>query len=110
MKRSASISILLLALAAPALAADMGMGGMAMGNMAHEQSATAAAVGVVKAVDQARGVVTISHEPIKSLGWSAMTMDFVVDQPELLKKLNPGKKVHFQFREHGDDYLITAVD
>ncbi len=110
MKRFASITILLSLVSIPAQAADMVMGGMHMGSSAQEQSAAVQAVGVVKAVDQARGVVTITHEPIPSLGWSAMTMDFMVDKPALYKKLMPGKKVHFQFRERGEDYLLIAVN
>lgn len=110
MKRSVSITILLSLFSFPALAGGMSMDGMNMGNSVHEQPVQVQAVGVVKAVDQSRGVATISHEPIKSLGWSAMTMDFLVEKPALLKKLVPGKKVHFQFLERGDDYLITAVD
>ncbi|HVI32023.1 copper-binding protein [Phenylobacterium sp.] len=66
---------------------------------AHAAPAAAAAVtgvGVVKAVDARAGTVTIAHEPIKALGWPAMTMPFKVSDPALLKAAAVGDKVTFQ--------------
>ncbi len=96
----------------PAQAADNGMSGMDMGNMemnAPAKGAETQAVGVVDAVDATKGIVTISHEPIKSLGWSAMTMDFVVKDKKILAKLSKGKKIHFSFVEQHGDYVVTKV-
>ena len=86
---------------------DMDMKGMETGKMA--QGAAHKGVGVVKKVDPAKGVVTLAHEPIKSLNWSAMTMGFQVKDKTLLDKLQAGKKVEFEFVQQGKDYLITAV-
>jgi Cu(I)/Ag(I) efflux system periplasmic protein CusF len=66
-------------------------------------------VGVVEAVDQAKGIVTLRHEPIASLGWSAMTMDFAVEDKALFSKLAVGKKVQFQFVKQHNHYVVTGV-
>lgn len=65
----------------------------------HAAPAAAAAVsgaGVVKGIDAGAGTVTIAHEPIKALGWPAMTMPFKVSDPALLKAAGVGDKVTFQ--------------
>jgi Cu(I)/Ag(I) efflux system periplasmic protein CusF len=66
-------------------------------------------VGVVKSVDPAKSTVTLDHEPVKSLNWSAMTMSFEVKDKALLDKLQTGKKVEFEFVQQGKDNIITAV-
>jgi Cu(I)/Ag(I) efflux system protein CusF len=67
------------------------------------------ATGVVKKVDPKAGTVTLAHEPVKSLKWSAMTMDFQVKDKSLLDKLAVNKKVEFEFVQQGKDYVITSV-
>lgn len=108
MKHTAIIAICALLFSIQSCAAEMNMSGM-QHDSAAVVGATAEANGVVKSLDAAKGVVTITHEPIKSLGWSAMTMDFTVKDKALFKKLATGKKVHFMFKEEGESYLITAV-
>ena len=71
--------------------------------------ATHNAVGVVKAVDQAKGSVTFVHEPVKSLNWPSMTMAFQIKDKALLDKLPPGRKVSFEFVQQGKEYVVTAV-
>ena len=95
---------------------DMDMKGMDMKGMDHksmskgdQSQATHKAVGVVKKVDAKQGTVTLAHEPIKSLNWSAMTMGFQVKDKSLLNRLAVDKKVEFEFVQQGKDYLITAV-
>ncbi len=82
--------------------------GMDMGAM-NAQAASSEGVGVVDSVDQAKGLVTLSHEPIASLGWPAMTMDFSVADKALFGKLVKGKKVRFQFSKQHNRYVITGV-
>jgi Cu(I)/Ag(I) efflux system protein CusF len=65
--------------------------------------------GAVKNVDAAKGIVTLSHEPVKSLGWPAMSMGFAVKDKSMLEKLAVGQKVHVQFKKQGEDYVITSV-
>ena len=67
------------------------------------------AVAVVKSVDAANGKVTLSHEPIKSLNWPAMTMAFAVKDKTLLEKLTVGNKVDVEFKKQDSDYVITQV-
>lgn len=86
------------------------MDNMAMGKKpdaaaqgAHKASAT------VKKLDEKSGVVTLSHGPVASLNWPAMTMGFKVKDKALLPKLTEGKKVDVEFRKEGDDYVVTSV-
>lgn len=67
------------------------------------------ATGVVKKVDSKAGTVTLAHDAIKSLNWPAMTMGFQVKDKALLDKLQPGRKIEFEFVRQGKDYVITAV-
>lgn len=116
MKKSVLPS-LVLALILPAAAAmaqqkmdDMKGMGMAMAKkpaagmpMAHK------AMGTVKSVDAKTGVVTVAHEPVKTMNWPAMTMGFKVKDKMLLDKLGDGKKVEFEFMQEDKDYVITGV-
>lgn len=51
--------------------------------------------GVIGSVDAANHKVNISHEPISSLGWPAMKMDFVVSPSVDLTTVKPGTTVEF---------------
>ena len=65
--------------------------------------------GTVNAVDVAAGKVNLTHEPLASLGWKGMTMDFSVQNPALLKNLKPGAQVNFELQKSGGAYLITRI-
>jgi len=68
------------------------------------------AVGVLNAVDVASGSVTISHEPVASLKWPAMKMDFVLANPSLVAGFKPGAAVEFEFVERGPgEWVVTSV-
>lgn len=69
----------------------------------HQTDAT------VKDVDVANGKVTLAHEPVKTLGWPAMTMAFAVKDKTLFDKLAVGSKVHVEFKQDKSDYVVTAV-
>jgi Cu/Ag efflux protein CusF len=113
MKRIAILSLVLILSALdiiPVQSAGTDMHGMSMNGMDMQtHDAATEAVGVVKRVDQAKGIAVITHEPIKSLGWSAMTMDFTVENKALFDKLVQGKKVRFEFVIRGDQYVVTSV-
>jgi Cu(I)/Ag(I) efflux system protein CusF len=64
---------------------------------------------LVKSVDAANGKVKLAHEPVKSLNWPAMTMNFAVKDPALFDKLIPGKKVEIEFIQQGSSSVVTAV-
>jgi Cu(I)/Ag(I) efflux system membrane fusion protein len=66
--------------------------------------------GTVEAVDLAQGSVTLAHGPIASLKWAAMTMDFRVKDPAVLRTLKPGQRIGFEFVVEGDgEYVIVGV-
>src|SRR5688572_13381785 len=114
MKQSVSLLLVLtLSVAAPAVShaeSNMDMKGMDMGKKpAAGAQATHKATGVVKKVDPKAGTVTLDHEPVKSLKWSAMTMAFQVKDKTLLDKLTVNKKVEFEFVQQGKNYVITGV-
>lgn len=64
---------------------------------------------VVKSIDAAQGKVTLAHDPVKSLGWPAMTMGFAVKDKGLFDKLAVGSKVQVEFKKDGDGYVVTSV-
>ena len=66
-------------------------------------------VGVVKDINAADGVVTLVHEPIKSLNWPAMTMGFKLKDKSLMGRIKPGDKVEFTLVQLGKEYLITGM-
>lgn len=107
--KKATLPFLVLALVLPAAAAmaqpkmddmkgmDMAKKPAAGAPMAHK------AMGTVKKVDAKAGVVTLAHEPVKSMNWPAMTMGFKVKDKMLLDKLGDGKKVEFEFMQDDKD-------
>ena len=86
---------------------DMPMGKDAQG--ATDKAAVHHASGVVKAMDTAKGTVTLAHGPVATLNWPAMTMTFKVKEPGLLDKFAADKKVDVEFMQEGADYVVTAV-
>jgi len=56
------------------------------------------------------GSVSITHEPIKSLGWPGMTMDFALTHSSLVTGIKPGSKITFELveRKH-DEWVITKL-
>jgi Cu(I)/Ag(I) efflux system protein CusF len=116
MKVFALIALAALVTSAPVvLAQSGGMKGMEMKGIDMDKKpvvgaqATHKATGVVKKVDPKAGTVTLAHDPVKSLNWSAMTMGFTVRDKLLLDKLAVGKKVEIEFVQQGKDYVITSV-
>ncbi len=90
----------------------MDMKGMDMKGMESAKKAPGAVhkgAGTVKNVDSAKGTVTIAHDPVKSLNWPAMTMDFEVRDKSKLAALKPGQKIEFEFVEEKGKYTITGV-
>jgi Cu(I)/Ag(I) efflux system protein CusF len=82
------------------------MKGMAMPASATK---TGKGVGVVTEIDPKSNTVTIKHEPIKSLGWPAMTMGFHASSSTLLKGLKPGDKVAFSANQGSGLPEVTAI-
>ena len=73
------------------------------------QASTHAGHGTVNTVDAAGGKANITHDPIKSLKWPKMTMDFSADDPALLKDLKPGMEVDFELAKKEGGYRIVKI-
>jgi len=64
--------------------------------------------GTVRAVDLHSGKVNIEHEPIASLKWPAMTMDFAVVDKSLLKGLMPGQVIEFEIVQRAPTEFVLS--
>jgi Cu(I)/Ag(I) efflux system membrane fusion protein len=74
------------------------------------KSASHLAEGVVDGVDLKAGTVSLSHGPVASLKWPAMTMEFKAANSALLQELKPGARVSVEFVERqAGEWVITAV-
>ena len=68
------------------------------------------ATGVVKSVDRAKGTIKLAHDPVKSLNWPAMTMDFQVRDKASLTTLKPGQSIEFELvEEKKGSYIINRI-
>jgi RND family efflux transporter MFP subunit len=66
--------------------------------------------GVVDAVDPKAGTVSIKHQPVASLGWPSMTMEFKLANESLAQGLKPGAAIAFEFVERGQgEWVVTSV-
>jgi len=86
----------------------------ALANFSEPAAAAARAyqaAGTLDAIDTAAGSVTVSHEPIPALKWPAMTMDFNLGSPEVVKGVAPGTAIRFEFEERGPgEFAITRIE
>jgi Cu/Ag efflux protein CusF len=88
------------------------MSGMNSGNVqsVHDGGGDAHATGTVNAVDSAQHKINLSHQPIPSLGWPAMTMDFPVAPSVDLSRIKPGNRVSFSLEKGKDGmYQVQSV-
>ena len=69
------------------------------------------AAGTFDGVDDAKsGLVSISHGPVASLKWPAMTMQFKAANAALIKNLKPGSPIAFEFVEgQPGEWIITSI-
>jgi Cu/Ag efflux protein CusF len=114
MKQSIALSLVLaLSVAVPAVshAQSGGMKDMDMAKKAAAGTQAAhKATGVVKKVDAKTGTVTLAHDPVKSLNWPAMTMDFRVRDKASLATLKPEQKIEFELiEEKKGSYVINRI-
>jgi Cu(I)/Ag(I) efflux system membrane fusion protein len=94
------------------------IGGLAGGGPASTAGAATAAGGNVghqlrgtlEALDPNSGTATVSHGPVASLKWPAMTMEFAVANPSLLAAVKPGTAIDFEIVERSPgEWVITKV-
>jgi Cu(I)/Ag(I) efflux system protein CusF len=102
-------TLLLTALAAPAVAQQP-----AVDHSAHHpvvaQNSAPTADGEIRRVDKDAKKLTIRHGPIKNLEMPAMTMVFQVKDPALLDKVNVGDKVKFSAEKIPGGYAVTEIE
>lgn len=53
--------------------------------------------------------VTLSHGPIETAGWPAMTMAFTAQDPALLSGIEAGDRVSFAFSTAGSTSTLTSI-
>ena len=67
------------------------------------------ATGKVVSIDLAKSRIKLAHDPIKSLGWSRMLMDFNVAKASLLDGLKAGDLVRFELGQAKPDDLVWII-
>jgi len=65
--------------------------------------------GVVNSVNADAGRVNITHDPVESLKWPKMKMNFKAHDAALLKDLKPGMTVDFEITKMGNEYHVTKI-
>ena len=87
----------------------------ALGNFNTDKENAPAAVGhkaegTVEELDTKAGSLFIHHQPIASLKWPEMTMEFKVANPSLLNGIKEGAAIHFEFVERNPgEWVVTSI-
>jgi Cu(I)/Ag(I) efflux system membrane fusion protein len=84
------------------------MGGADAAAPAKPAEAVHRGEGKVEAIG--KNEVTLSHGPMPSLQWPAMTMGFKVAPDNLPKNVKPGDTVTFEVRQKDGAYEITRME
>jgi len=97
--------------AMPSGQADMpAMPAMPATNQSPAAAATHVAEGTLNSIDVAAGAVNISHGPVASADWPAMTMTFKLSDPGAVQALEPGQRIRFEFTiEGGMSATVTKI-
>ena len=93
-------------------AASLPLAAQPMAGMAAQKKTEQAnhqGTGKVVSIDRAKLRIKLAHEPIKSLGWSAMTMDFSVAKASLLNGLKEGDAVQFELRQSKPEESVWVI-
>jgi Cu(I)/Ag(I) efflux system membrane fusion protein len=81
----------------------------ALGGMEKAKAGGHQAVGTLDAIED--GTVSITHGPVASLGWPAMTMEFIPANPALFSGVKPGSHITFEFVERNPgEWVVTKVE
>ncbi len=94
----------LLVVATPLVAStSLGCGGQDDGT---EGQPVRKATGEIKAISDDRKTATIAHEKIEGF-MDAMTMDFVLPEPELVDDVEVGDRIDFTFQMNRDGKMLV---
>ncbi len=107
MKKQVWVIGLLLSGAMLPVFAEQQMADMEMKKEAEQASHQG--TGKVVSVDRAKLLIKLAHEPIKSLGWPGMTMDFHVANASLLDGLKAGDAVRFELGKTKPEDLVWVI-
>ncbi len=67
--------------------------------------------GRLEDVDPKTGTLLISHEPVPSLKWPAMTMEFVAANEAIARAAKPGTPIAFEFVERKPgEWVVTKIE
>ncbi len=75
-----------------------------------DMNAPAKGTGVITSLMIDHGMITMQHDPIESLGWPEMTMDFTTMEGVSLDGLAVGDAVEFELMEMDEKYLISTIN
>lgn len=93
-----------------AMAADEHSGPHGEGHKSEAGTeATHVGRGKVVDVDNKAGTVKLAHDPIPSLKWPKMTMDFKAHDPATLAQVKPGMQVDFELMKMGGAYHVMKI-
>jgi Cu/Ag efflux protein CusF len=68
------------------------------------------AEGTIASVDASAGTVEISHGPIATLSWPAMTMAFKARDKAMVQGLKPGERVEFELAEEAaGEFVVERI-
>jgi Cu(I)/Ag(I) efflux system membrane fusion protein len=85
------------------------LGGMSAGGNAA--GAGHNAVGMLDDVDARSGALTITHEPVPSLKWPKMTMEFIPANEAIAKAVPAGTAIRFEFVERKPgEWVVTRIE
>lgn len=80
-----------------------------LGASAPAAQRTHTGTGRITRVNAGTGELVMQHEPIPSLSWPGMTMEFEVKDPSLLKGLKAGQEVEFDLVDENGDLPVVAI-
>jgi Cu(I)/Ag(I) efflux system membrane fusion protein len=88
------------------------LGGLTGGaDVAGKKQVTHSAVGTLDDVDAKAGTLIITHGPIDSLKWPAMTMEFKPSNDAVAKAAKPGAPIRFEFVERKPgEWVVTKIE
>ena len=67
--------------------------------------------GVLNSIDSEAQTINVTHEPVESLGWPAMTMALPVTRRVDLSTVKPGDNVRFTLKQGRDkQYRVTHIE
>jgi Cu(I)/Ag(I) efflux system membrane fusion protein len=70
-----------------------------------------AAVGTLDDVDVEAGTLLITHEPVASLNWPTMTMEFIPSNDAVASAAEPGDAIDFEFVERKPgEWVVTKIE